>query len=72
MYDYLKLLADHIATKTVKSTKTALNGLLTATSFALQRKKGTMLVRRCQGLTSNKLFIIHNVYQIPEAFLDAW
>jgi hypothetical protein len=42
--DYLKLLADHIATRTDKSTKTALNRLLTATSFALQRNQGTMLV----------------------------
>jgi hypothetical protein len=50
-WDYLKLLADHIATRTDKSTKTALNGLLTATSFARQRNQGTMLVRRFQGLT---------------------
>jgi hypothetical protein len=34
-FDYLKLLAEHISTRTNKSSKSALNGLLTSTSFCL-------------------------------------
>ena len=49
-FDYLKTLADHIAAKTNKTARDALNGLLTTSAFCLQRHQGTMLVRRCLGL----------------------
>jgi hypothetical protein len=49
-FDYLKTLADHIAARTNKSARDALNGLLTTSAFCLQRHQGTMLVRRCLGL----------------------
>jgi hypothetical protein len=42
-FDYLKLLAEHISTgRTDKSSKLALNGLITSTSFCLQRNQGIM------------------------------
>jgi hypothetical protein len=49
-FEYLKTLAEHIASKTNKSAKDALNELLTTAAFCLQRHQGTMLVRRCFGL----------------------
>ena len=49
-FNYIRTLADHIAARTNKSANDALNSLLTATSFCLQRHQGTMLVRRCLGL----------------------
>ena len=49
-FDYLKTLADHIAAKTNKVARDALNSILTTSAFCLQRHQGTMLVRRCLGL----------------------
>jgi Reverse transcriptase (RNA-dependent DNA polymerase) len=49
-FDYLRKLADHIAARTNKVAKVALNFLLTSASVRLQRNQGTMLVRRCLGL----------------------
>jgi dethiobiotin synthetase len=48
-FDYLKNIADHIATKTNKSI-VALSTILTTASVCLQRHQGAMLVRRCLGL----------------------
>jgi hypothetical protein len=50
-FNYLRTLADHIASRTNKLASEALNSLLCATSFCLQRHQGTMLVRRCLGLS---------------------
>ena len=49
-FNYIRTLADHIASRTNKSASDALNSLLRAVSFCLQRHQGTMLVRRCLGL----------------------
>lgn len=49
-FDYLKTLAEHIATKSNMIAKDVLNELLTTVSCCLQRHQGTMLVRRCLGL----------------------
>ena len=49
-FEYLKILAEHIASRSSKTVSDALNGLLTSSSFSLQRNQGTMLVRRCLGV----------------------
>ena len=49
-FNYIRTLADHVASRTNKSASDALNSLLRAVSFCLQRHQGTMLVRRCLGL----------------------
>jgi hypothetical protein len=48
-FGYLKTLSEHIASRTNKSAKDALNSILSAASFCLQRHQGAMLVRRCLG-----------------------
>ena len=47
-FGYLKTLSEHIASRTNKSAKDALNSILSAASFCLQGHQG-MLVRRCLG-----------------------
>ena len=49
-FDYLKTLADHIAARTANTANDALNSILTTSAFCLQRRQGTMLVRRCLGM----------------------
>jgi hypothetical protein len=49
-FEYLKKLADHIASRTGQIAKDALNKLLTVSSVRLQRHQGSLLVRRCLGL----------------------
>lgn len=49
-FGYLRKMAEHIAARTNKMAKDALNELLTSASVRLQRHQGTMLVRRCLGM----------------------
>lgn len=48
-FDYLKKMAEMIASRSNKLSKVVLNSLLTMASFRLQRNQGTLLVRRCLG-----------------------
>ena len=47
--DYLKTMADRIASCSLKTPTQALNSILTGASFRLQRYQGIKLMRRCLG-----------------------
>jgi hypothetical protein len=50
-FDYLKSIGEHISSRMNKTSKEAVNSILSLTSSCLQRHQGAMLARQCLALT---------------------